>query len=174
MPSQATQTKVETKKVETIRTFSYRNIINKKFNPARVDKTITSDFHLERAEGDSVKIVQDRNIDWVELANRDVDQVGLANILKLAAKGQIDITRCAFKDSEAADLSSLDPMNVNQIHESIQTQDANAKKLEAIASQLGVSVDKLVDSFLNGTFADLVSAATKTSEETKQEEGGKE
>ena len=84
-------------KEKPIQSFKYRNI-KKDFVKFRDFDTVTSDFHIELDSDMKTKIVEDRNIDWVELQNKDAKNVGLSNILNLARKGQISLSSCVFKD----------------------------------------------------------------------------
>lgn len=151
------------------RKIAYR-CFNKDFEKPQTFTEITSDYHLERGEKEEVVIVKDRNIDWLERANKDVPNVGLANVLKLAQKGAISLDSLAFKDSEAGnDISMIDPMNINENQKILANKDKNVKKLESLAKSLGVSLDDLAKSLMDGTFVDLVEKAKAPKEEEKKE-----
>lgn len=147
--------------------FSYR-CIKKEFYKPIPSEVITKQFHLELGEKYETIIVEDRKTDWLELANKDLDQCGLANVLKLAQKGLVDTSSLAFSDDEALDLGGLDPMDPSSVNKVISSQAENVKKLEAIAAKVGCSVDELITSTLQGTIADLI--AQKMSENTEKKE----
>lgn len=147
-----------------IKVVKYRNIQKEEVNTADDFETITKDYHLELGENNQAVIVEDRSVDWNELQNRDIDQVGLANILELARRRGDDLAKFAFMDDEAMDLSDMNPMDPQAVNDMVASQNASSEKLASIAQQLGVSVDTLVDAFVNGKFADLVATATKTEE----------
>lgn len=147
-----------------IKTVKYRNIQKEVVNTSDDFETLTKEFHLELGENNQAVIVEDRPVDWCEIANKDVNQVGLANILELARRRGDDLSAFAFKDDEALDLGDLDPMNPQAVTDMVASQTAANAKLESIAQQLGVSVDSLVDAFVKGTFADLVASASKVEE----------
>lgn len=143
------------------KTFTYRNFVDKPQSELVGSVELTSNYHLERGENWDVKVVEDRATDWKELANKDVDKVGLSAVLAMAQKGLVDPETLAFNDSEALDLGALDPMDPQSVKTTISKGAEAETKLKGIAEQLGVSVDKLVESFLNGSFADLVAEKTK-------------
>lgn len=157
--SDKTNTVVETGK----KSFAYRNI-KKEFRTPKSYENITTQFHLELGEHNETKIVQDRNVDWQELANKDMDKVGLANILELARKRGISANAFAFKDEEALDLSTLDPNDPNAVNQVVTDGAAAHEKLEAIAAQLGVSVDALIDAFIAGTLNEVIAQHTASGE----------
>lgn len=136
--------------------YSVRNITKEFHAPLEIDP-ITTQFHIELGEKSEMVIVQDRDIDWVELANRDVDTVGLANILEIARRRGDDLSSFAFKDDEAMDLSELDPMNPQKTVSLLKGQDESRQKLEALADQLGVSVSDLISAAVNGTLEKVIS-----------------
>lgn len=149
-------------KVKKPITICYRNI-KKEFNKfAAYGEPVSTQFHLELAENNQAKKVQDRNCDWAELHDKDVDQVGLANILRLMQRGQLGFGQTMFKDDEALDVAAI-PEDINQIKPS----ETNAK-LEALAKKLGVSVNDLVDAFINGTLTSLIEEKMKSTEEIKE------
>lgn len=154
------------------RVIRYR-CFNKEFQEFDAPINITEQKHLERAEHDEVVIVDDRNCDWLELANQDVGKVGLANLLKLAEKGQMDITQCRFapETEGGLDISGLDPMDPNAVKSTVASAKTNADKLESIAKQLGVGSDDLVKALLDGSLGTLIE--TKVKQETVSE-GGQE
>lgn len=155
-------------KVES-RAFQYR-CIKKDFQKPLKSETLVKDFHLERGEKDEVIIVEDRKIDYVELSNRDVNNVGLSNILELARKGAINLRSCQYNPKvEAVDTSMIDTMNPQGLQEVLTNTKKNEKKMSDIASSLGVSVDELISSMLDGSFSSLVS---KKLDENKVKEGG--
>lgn len=147
-----------------IKVIKYRNIQKEEVKTADDFENITKDYHLELGENNQAVIVEDRSVDWNELQNRDIDQVGLANILELARRRGDDLSKFAFMDDEAMDLGDLNPMDPQAVNDMVASQNASSEKLASIAQQLGVSVDALVDAFVNGKFADLVATATKTEE----------
>lgn len=159
----------EVKIEKPIQSFQYRNI-KKDFTTFLPHETVTSQCHLELDSDNKTKIVDDRNIDWVELQNKDVDSVGLANILDMARRGQVNLASFGFKDSEAIDTSVIDPMNPDALKDTLDTSQSE-KKLKEIASQLGISVEILVDSFVNGTLGQMIKEKTQTQvkEETVDE-----
>ena len=144
-----------------VRTFNYRCFLNKEIPASIKYDAITDQKHLELGEKNETKIVEDRPCDWLELANKDVDQCGLANVLKLAQKGLIDVNSFAFKDEEALDLGDLDAKDPNAVNEVLKSQKANMEKLDNLANQLGTDVDGVIAALMNGTFADLVANSTK-------------
>lgn len=144
--------------------FNYRCFKQKELYKPTQSETVTKQFHLELGEKNQTIIVEDRPVDWVELANKDVDQVGLANVLRLMQKGLVDARDLAFKESEALDLGSLDPSDPESIKETLASQQANVQKLEALASRLGCSVDELIDATINGTIAEFVQSKVETPE----------
>lgn len=157
--SDKTNNVVETGK----KSFAYRNI-KKEFRTPKSYENVTTQFHLELGEHNETKIVQDRNVDWQELANKDMDKVGLANILELARRRGISADAFAFKDNEALDLSGLDPMDPNAVNEAVSAGSDASKKLEAIAGQLGISVDDLVNAFIAGTLNEVIAQHTASGE----------
>ena len=158
--------------VESSRVFTYRNFLNKKIHKPEKVSTLTKEYHLERGDKNEVKVVADRPVDWVELANRDVGNVGLINVLKLVKNGQVDPLSLKTKDKECGDLSMVDPQDPNSIGQLMNSKDKSEKKLEKIASQLHCTKDELITSLMNGTFADLVEKAKAPKVEPK--EGGNE
>lgn len=156
------------------KSFSYRGI-KKEFTTFEAPEVITSDFHLELGENNESVIIEDRKVDWAELANKDVDSVGLRHVLEnLARQGQSvkDVMRnktFSFDNSEAIDTSMIDPENPDSI-KVLQKQNNEAQsKIDAIAAQLGVSSDKLVKMFSEGKLSDLIAAKA---EADKTAEGG--
>lgn len=142
-------------------TICYRNI-KKEFNKFEgAGEPISPQYHLELDEKNAVKKVQDRNRDWAELADKDVNQVGLANILRLMSKGQMSFGQTMFKDDEAIDTSVI-PDDVSTLSGKDPT-----KKLEVLATKLGVSVDDLIQAFMNGGLNDLIE--TKLNEKKESE-----
>lgn len=125
------------KTVTENRSFSYR-CFKKDFNKFHEALTITPEFHFERGEGDEVIVVEDRPKDWVEIANQDVGKVGLANILKLAAKGQIDISQCAYNSQTEGglDVSEFNTMDPESIKSQISSIDELTKKVEELQKQV--------------------------------------
>lgn len=161
-------TKEKSKKVEN-RAFQYR-CIKKNFQKPLKSEFLVKDFHLERGEKDEVIIVEDRKIDYVELSNKDVNNVGLSNILELARRGAINLRSCQYNPKvEAVDTSSIDPMNPQGLEEVLTNTKNNEKKLSDIASSLGLSIDELISSMLDGSFSSLIS---KKLEANKAKEGG--
>lgn len=160
---------------DTNKTFAYRNI-KKEFRPVKGYVNITTQYHLELGEHNETKIVQDRNVDWQELANKDMDKVGLANVLELARKRGLPQNAFMFKDEEALDLSTLDPNDPNAVNQVVTDGAAAHEKLEAIAAQLGVSVDALIDAFIAGTLNEVIAQHTASGESgtttTDTSEGG--
>lgn len=157
-------------KVES-RAFQHR-CIKKNFQDPLKSEFLVKDFHLERGEKDEVIIVEDRKIDYVELSNKDVNNVGLSNILELARRGAINLRSCQYNPKvEAVDTSSIDPMNPQGLQEVLTNSKNNEKKLSDIASSLGVSIDELISSMLDGSFSSLVS---KKLDQNKAQKGGSE
>lgn len=150
--------------------FSYRCFINKELQKPTVGLTVSSQFHLELGEKNQAVIVEDRPCDWVELQNKDLDKVGLANVLKMAQKGLVDLQDLAFSDDEALDLGDMDPMNPESIKKTISSAQANSQKLQATADQLGISVEELIDGVVKGTLADIIESKTKVEETAKEGE----
>lgn len=143
----ANKTQEQTKKPITI---CYRNI-KKEFNKfAAYGEPVSSQFHLELGEKNEAKKVQDRNRDWAELHDKDVDQVGLANILKLMSRGQLGFGQTMFKDDEALDVAAI-PEDINNIK-----PEDSSKKLQQLADQLGCSVNDLIQAYVNGTLTTLI------------------
>lgn len=151
--------------------FSYRNI-KKDFTKFDKVEHITTDFHLELGEKNQAVIVQDRNVDWAARADKDVNKVGLANILEIARKRGEDLSKFMFKDEEAMDTSELNPMDPNSVRATIGEGEQAQTKLKQIADQLGVSVEKLVEEFIAGNVESLIAKATENT--AKTEEGGNE
>ena len=155
----ANKTQEQVKKPITI---CYRNI-KKEFNKfAAYGEPVSTQFHLELAENNQAKKVQDRNRDWAELHDKDVDQVGLANILRLMQRGQLGFGQTMFKDDEALDVAAI-PEDINTIK-----PEQSQVKLKSLAEKLGVSVDELVDSFINGSLTTLIEEKMKTKEPEKE------
>lgn len=119
------------------RKFSYR-CITKEFTKFDEAQIVTRDFHLERGEHDEVVIVEDRKRDWVEIAQQDCGKVGLANILKLAAKGQVNLADCKYdSDKEGgADISGLNVMDPESIKAQILAIDELTKKVQELQKQI--------------------------------------
>lgn len=163
---------VKTPEIKTPTAFNVRNI-KKEYNKATKYEVVDKQFHLELGENYETKIVQDRNVDWQELANKDIDKVGLANVLELARRRGDPLANFAFKDSEAMDLSGLDPMQPQDVAKVASGASEADAKLEALAKQIGISKDALVDAFIKGTLADVIAANTQK-EETPKTEGGAE
>lgn len=149
--------------------FKYRNF-KKDFNKPYHYSNLSEQKHLELGEHNEVVIVDDRPTDWTEFVNNNVDKVGLVNVLELARRRGDSIAKFAYDDKEALDLSDMDPMNPQAINKVIAGQEEAADKLVGIAKQLGVSVDDLVKSFMNGTFNDLVASKVNTEEKKEGEE----
>ena len=167
--SEKNQTK-QTK--EAAKSFAYRGI-KKDFNVFKDYPLITPNAHLELGEHNEAVIVEDRPDDWHEIAQKDADKVGLANILEIARRrGENPYDgRYAFQDGDALDLGNLDPKDPESVKAALgQTSEAQSK-LEGIAAKLGISVDELVDSFIKGTLASLIESKSSN---TSTEEGGTE
>lgn len=159
-----TETKEKVKKIAAT-SFSYRNI-KKSFTTFRACPEVTKDRHLELGQNNEAVIVDDRNVDWVELAQRDVDKVGLANILEIARRrgeNPYDGTY-AFKDEEALDLGELNPNDPESISKTLGASKEASAKLEAVAKRLGCSVDELIDSFIKGSLSELIVSKVGTKE----------
>lgn len=149
--------------------FRCRNI-KKDYSKPYEYKQLTEQRHLELGENNSVVVVDDRPTDWLEFVNNNVDKVGLVNVLELARRRGESLAKFSFKDEEALDLGTLDPMNPQAVNEVLSKQEEAANRLAGIAKQLGVSVDELVKSFMDGTFDKLVAEKT-TSKTTEVKEG---
>ena len=118
------------------RSFCIRNI-KKEFTEFIPGDVITSQYHLDRGEKNEVVIVQDRDRDWFELAQQDADKVGLVNVLKLASRGQMDLSQCAYSDDEGdMDLSGMNPMDPQAIKDAIAQVDDLQKKVDELTTQL--------------------------------------
>lgn len=147
-----------------IRSFTVRGI-KKNFTDFNSSDVITPEFHLELDKNNETLVIEDRPVDWVELANKDVKNVGLTYVLDLIKNQGKDIRSvCAFQDAEATDTSLIDPMDPNNYRKSINGQKAAMSELEKTASRMGVTVDSLVAAALSGKVEDLVKI--------KKEEGG--
>lgn len=158
------------KETAAITSFAYRNI-KKDFTPDRETETITKQFHLERGEHNEAVIVEDRKTDWLELANKDADKCGLAYVLDLARRTGQGLEQFGFKDSEAMDSSFIDPMDPSKsLEKAASSLGSNTEKLEKIAKQLGVSTDELIDSFIKGQLAELISAKVDESAKATESE----
>lgn len=165
------ETKTQAKtKIAAVTCFSHRNI-KKEFTKFVGTPTITKNAHLELGEHNETKIVEDRNDDWFELQQRDVDKVGLANILDLARKQGINAYdgRYSFKDGEAMDLSDMNPNDPESIKSTIDAGTAAMAELKATAEKLGVSVSDLITAAAQGTLASLVGKKEETVSETVTE-----
>lgn len=157
--------------IQAAKCFSCRNI-KKEFNVFADTESVTKQYHLELTENNEVVVVEDRPTDWVELANKDVDQVGLANVLGIIERQGLDVrTACVFRDEEAIDTSMLDPMNPHVYQQATEAKDESYKKLQATAASLGVSVDTLLTAAMTGTLENLIKA---NQEKTKSEAGGEQ
>lgn len=157
----------------TVRSFAYR-CFKKDFSTPTVgaSETVTKQFHLELGQSNELLIVEDRNVDWLELANKDVDSVGLSNILKLASKGLVDPSSLAFKDDEALDLGDLNGNDPESVKNLISSQSESLAKLNALAEQIGCSTDDLIKATLDGSLNAFISS--KMAEKETTSEGGKE
>lgn len=151
----------EESKVVEKRSFTYRGI-KKDFTEFEKFKTVTPQRHLELAEKGEVVIVEDRPTDWVELANKDIDKVGLKAIIDLAEKGLVNPFDVMFKDNEAEiDLSDINPMDINGLNQVVNSRSENEAKLEKYASQLGISVEELIKATVEGSLTSLIESKTK-------------
>lgn len=159
--------------VQAAKTFAYRGI-KKEFTKFQDYSLITPNAHLELGENNEAVVVEDRPDDWFEIAQKDADKVGLANILELARRrGENPFDgRYAFKNEEALDLGDLDPNDPESVKAAIGLGKEATEKLEATAKQLGVSVDELVDAFVKGSLNALIES--KSQSQPKDEEGGTE
>lgn len=148
----------------TAKSFTVRNI-KKEFTQFEELPTTAPQYHLELGENNEAVIVQDRDVDFAELANKDVDSVGLANILELARRRGDSLAAFQFKDEEALDLGDLDPMDPVGVNNMINAGKGAEAKLENIASQLGVTVDELVKSYIAGNVEALIKKGVAKDEE---------
>lgn len=150
--------------------FSCRNI-KKEFTKFQSGESVTPEFHIELGDNNETVIVEDRPTDWIELANRDADKVGLINVLQTIERQGLDVRQaCRFDDREAVDTSSLDPMNPHVYSDAVQAKDESYEKLQETAKVLGVSVDGLISAAISGSLDKLI--AEKTAAKQKEEEGG--
>lgn len=157
-----------------IQTFAYRNI-KKDFTKFIATADINKQRHLELTEYNGTKIVDDRNVDWFELAQKDADQVGLANILAIATRNKQNLAQFAMrnaqeyalKDSECADLSMVDPMNPDKMAALAAQKDSSYKKLEGLAKQLDISVDTLIESVMTGGLEKIISEKLEVKKESE-------
>lgn len=157
--------------------FQYRNI-KKEFTIFETVPEITEQRHLENTENNGTKIVDDRNIDWFELAQKDRDQVGLANILAIANRNKQNLAQFAMrnadmyalKDDECADLSAIDPMNPDKMQALAEQRDISYKKLEGLAKQLDLSVDDLINAVMTGGLEKIISAKVESNKESEVKE----
>lgn len=162
--------KTKTPELNAARSFSYRNI-KKEFRTPSKEESITKQFHLELGEKNEVVIVEDRPCDWQELANKDADKVGLANVLDIARRQGLDVHNIyAFKDVEAIDTSMIDTMNPGSIKEVVASKDESMKKLESTAAQLGVSVADLVNAAISGSLDKFIGDHVASKAENKEGE----
>lgn len=142
------------------RSFTCRNI-KKDFTQFRSTEGITPEFHLELTKEQETVIVEDRPTDWLELANKDVKNVGLAYILDVIQNQGLDVRKvCAFKDVEAIDTSNIDPLNPHVYRDSLEGQKQAMAELEATAAKMGVTVDSLIKAALSNKVEDLVKLQT--------------
>lgn len=154
----------EQSKVVEKRSFAYRGI-KKDFTEFEKFETITPQAHLELAEKGEVVLVEDRPTDWVELANKDIEKVGLKAIIDLAEKGLVNPLDVMFKDNEAdIDLSDINPMDINGLNQVVNSRSENEAKLEKYASQLGISVEELIKATVEGSLTSLIESKTKKEE----------
>lgn len=141
--------------------FAVRNI-KKEFTTFEDGPVITKQFHIELGDKNETVIVEDRPCDWLELANKDADKVGLVNVLSNIERQGLDVRSFAvFNDSEALDLSELDPMNPHAYNDSIKAQNKAMQELQATASKLGVTVDSLISAAISGKIEDLIKVPEK-------------
>ena len=148
-----------TNTMAAVRKIKYR-CFEKEFTDFVPSENITEQKHLDFDEKGVVVIVDDRPCDWLELANKDVDKVGIKYVLEMAKKGLVDPETLRFRDEEALDLSKINPMDPQSIKDIIGSTEENANKLETISKKLGVSVNDLIQAFASGKLADLVESKT--------------
>lgn len=142
------------------RSFTCRNI-KKDFTQFKATEGITPEFHLELTKEQETVIVEDRPTDWLELANKDVNNVGLAYVLDVIQNQGLDVRKvCAFKDDEALDSSKIDPMSTHNYRDALQGQKSAMAELEATAAKMGVTVDSLIKAALSNKVEDLVKLQT--------------
>lgn len=154
---------------ETANNYSFiRRFIKKDAQTPIENIVITEQKHLELTGLDTIEIVDDRPVDWFEKQQKDADKVGLANVLEIARRRGDSLEKFAFNDNEAIDISEVDPMNVNQLKESIQTINQSQAKLESIASQLGMTTTELINAFIGGTLTDAIQAKVNQESEVKE------
>lgn len=152
-----------------VRKIKYR-CFEKEFTDFIPCETVTEQKHLDYDDKGVVVIVDDRPCDWQELADKDVDKVGIKYVLEMAKKGLVDSETLRFRDEEALDLSKINPMDPQAIKDVIGSTQENAQKLESIAKELGVSVNDLVQAFASGTLGSLVDSKTATVEKKEGEQ----
>lgn len=146
------------------RSINYR-CFKKDFTEFDKFETVTPQRHLELAEKGEVVIVDDRPVDWVELANKEIEKVGLKAIIDLAERGLVNPVDVMFKDNETGlDLSDIDPMDINSLNQIVKGQSQYEATLEKYAQQLGISVEELIKATVDNTLASLIESKMKKEE----------
>lgn len=163
MSEKQTKKTVDAKTGTAKKSFAYRNI-KKEFTTFETADVISKQFHLELGENYEVKVVQDRDRDWQELANKDVDKVGLAAVLAAATKRGDPLDAFMFKDEEALDISRLDPDNPAAMESALSGSKESTAKLNGLAAKLGMTTDELISAFMDGSLANKIEAKVKPEE----------
>lgn len=153
--------------IET-KTFT-KGFVKKDWQKPIEGENISEQKHLELTGLDTIEIVDDRPCDWFELQQKDADKVGLANVLEIARRRGDSMAKFAFSDQEAIDTSGIDPMNVNQLQESIASINESSAKLDGIAQQLGMSTTELINAFISGSLTDAIQAKVNQVQQESEE-----
>lgn len=148
--------------------FAYRNI-KKDYSIPETSSTISKQYHLELGAKNELLIIEDRDIDWFEIAQKDVENVGISAVLRDVQRGLVDVNSLMTTD-EGIDLSGLNVKDPQSVKDGISSISENEAKLKKLASQLGVSTDTLISKILDGSFSELIQEKSKL----EVKEGGNE
>lgn len=167
--SEKKTTVVSEEKIEPIK-LKYRGMIRTHSVPKDI-VSVEKQYDFKVSEYGAISVVETGKRDWLSLVQVHRNEVGLQNVLKLAAAFGLDPRNKPFalKPDEALDQSYV-PESFSELKESYDKKAKADEALGKYAQVLGISKDEVLKLMVSGQFADvMVSKLSPKNEEIKED-----